>query len=73
MLLTLKHINWDDLIARKTKPPFVPTIKSPEDVTNFDEEFTSEQPVLSPPKEPRTLSAKEQFLFKEFNFKAEWC
>ncbi|CAG2183449.1 unnamed protein product, partial [Oppiella nova] len=36
-----RHINWEDLITRKTRPPFVPTVKSPEDVTNFDEEFTS--------------------------------
>ncbi|CAG2110423.1 unnamed protein product, partial [Medioppia subpectinata] len=68
-----RHINWEDLITRKTKPPFVPTVKSPEDVTNFDEEFTSEQPVLSPPKEPRILLAKEQHLFREFDYRADWC
>ena len=31
-----------------------------EDVSNFDEEFTSEEPVLTPPKEIRPLSNEEQ-------------
>lgn len=31
-----------------------------EDVSNFDEEFTSEEPVLTPPKESRPLSREEQ-------------
>ncbi len=35
------------------KPPFVPTIQSSSDVSNFDNEFTSEAPVLTPPREPR--------------------
>ena len=31
-----------------------------EDVSNFDEEFTSEKPKLTPPKEARELTADEQ-------------
>jgi len=34
--------------------------KHPEDVSNFDEEFTSEEPILTPPKEARLLSIEEQ-------------
>ena len=34
-----------------------------EDVSNFDEEFTSEKAVLTPPKESRTLTEEEQQLF----------
>ena len=34
--------------------------KHAEDVSNFDEEFTSEDPVLTPPKEPRHLTVEEQ-------------
>merc|ERR1711992_491378 len=33
-----------------------------EDVSNFDEEFTSEKPVLTPPKESRNLTDDEQLL-----------
>jgi len=68
-----RHVHWDDLLARRLKPPFVPTIRSMEDVSNFDEEFTSEKPVLTPPKDPRILSDDDQSLFKDFTYMADWC
>lgn len=89
---------WDDLLLRKVKPPFVPTIvrfvklynineistlliyflalflqRHMEDVSNFDEEFTSEKPHLTPPKEPRPMSEDEQNYFKDFTYVADWC
>ncbi|XP_011148486.1 serine/threonine-protein kinase N isoform X3 [Harpegnathos saltator] len=68
-----RHIAWDDLLLRRVKPPFVPVIHSVEDVSNFDEEFTSEKPQLTPPKDPRPLSDVEQGLFKDFTYMADWC
>ncbi|XP_076170919.1 serine/threonine-protein kinase N isoform X1 [Ptiloglossa arizonensis] len=68
-----RHITWDDLLLRRVKPPFVPVIHSVEDVSNFDEEFTSEKPHLTPPKDPRPLSDLEQNLFKDFTYMADWC
>ncbi|XP_044317932.1 serine/threonine-protein kinase N isoform X13 [Drosophila rhopaloa] len=68
-----RSIVWDDLLLRKVKPPFVPTINHLEDVSNFDEEFTSEKAQLTPPKEPRHLSEDEQVLFQDFSYTAEWC
>lgn len=44
-----------------------------EDVSNFDEEFTSEKPQLTPPKEPRHMTEDEQAYFKEFTYTADWC
>ena len=44
-----------------------------EDVSNFDEEFTSEKPVLTPLKESRTLTEDEQMLFADFSYMADWC
>lgn len=44
-----------------------------EDVSNFDEEFTSEKPQLTPPKEPRPLTDDEQALFRDFTYMADWC
>lgn len=44
-----------------------------EDVSNFDEEFTSEKPILTPPKESRTLTSEEQKLFSDFSYMADWC
>ena len=34
-------INWDSLIERKIKPPFVPFINGETDVSNFSKEFTT--------------------------------
>ncbi|XP_008204751.1 serine/threonine-protein kinase N isoform X4 [Nasonia vitripennis] len=68
-----RHIAWDDLLLRRVKPPFVPVIHSVEDVSNFDEEFTSEKPQLTPPKDPRPLSDLEQALFRDFTYMADWC
>lgn len=44
-----------------------------EDVSNFDEEFTSEKAQLTPPKELRVLSESEQMYFKDFTYMADWC
>ncbi|XP_036330722.1 serine/threonine-protein kinase N isoform X4 [Rhagoletis pomonella] len=68
-----RSISWDDLLLRKVKPPFVPTINHLEDVSNFDEEFTSEKPHLTPPKEPRHLTDEEQMFFQDFTYTADWC
>ncbi|MCQ2821111.1 MAG: protein kinase [archaeon] len=35
-------LNFDDLLERKIKPPFVPVLKDRTDTRNFDQEFTSE-------------------------------
>lgn len=68
-----RNVNWEELLMRKVKPPFVPTVSGAEDVSNFDEEFTSEKPVLTPPKESRTLTEDEQMLFADFSYMADWC
>ena len=44
-----------------------------EDVSNFDDEFTSEKPVLTPPKDPRILNEEDQSLFRDFTYMADWC
>ncbi|KAM3915428.1 serine/threonine-protein kinase N2 isoform 2-T2 [Leptodactylus fuscus] len=68
-----RHIDWQTLLAKKVKPPFVPTIKGREDVSNFDDEFTSEAPILTPPREPRLLTEEEQEAFRDFDYIADWC
>ncbi|XP_078188494.1 serine/threonine-protein kinase N2 isoform X6 [Callithrix jacchus] len=66
-------IDWSALMDKKVKPPFVPTIRGREDVSNFDDEFTSEAPILTPPREPRILSDEEQEMFRDFDYIADWC
>uniref|UniRef100_A0A8C0VTP5 protein kinase C n=1 Tax=Cyanistes caeruleus TaxID=156563 RepID=A0A8C0VTP5_CYACU len=63
-----KGIDWDALFARRLKPPFVPTLRDPTDISNFDEEFTSQKPILTPPEEVSLLTRKEQTVFKDFDF-----
>uniref|UniRef100_A0A3Q1EJ26 AGC-kinase C-terminal domain-containing protein n=1 Tax=Acanthochromis polyacanthus TaxID=80966 RepID=A0A3Q1EJ26_9TELE len=60
-------------MAKKVKPPFLPSIKDSTDVGNFDSEFTRLQPVLSPPSKPFSLSAEQQEAFADFDFCALWC
>jgi len=45
----------------------------PEDVSNFDEEFTVEKATLTPPRERRHIGDKEHQMFKDFDFVASWC
>ncbi|NXM58830.1 PKN2 kinase, partial [Illadopsis cleaveri] len=63
-----KGIDWDALFARRLKPPFVPVLRDPTDISNFDEEFTSQKPILTPPEEVSVLTRKEQTVFKDFDF-----
>uniref|UniRef100_A0A8C9TQS2 protein kinase C n=1 Tax=Scleropages formosus TaxID=113540 RepID=A0A8C9TQS2_SCLFO len=68
-----RNVDWSGLLAKKARPPFVPIIQGREDVSNFDDEFTSEAPVLTPPREPRVLTEKEQEMFSDFDYIADWC
>lgn len=66
-------MDWEALLLRKLPPPFVPTIGDSEDVSNFDEEFTTEAPTLTPPREPRVLSRKDQDSFRDFDYVSDLC
>lgn len=61
-------MDWEALLQRKVLPPFIPTITAKEDISNFDVEFTAEHPTLTPPRERRTLTRKEQDHFKDFDY-----
>lgn len=66
-------MDWEALLQRKVPPPFVPIIGGKEDVSNFDEEFTTEAPALTPPREPRVLSRKDQDSFRDFDYVSDLC
>uniref|UniRef100_A0A7N6F7Z9 protein kinase C n=1 Tax=Anabas testudineus TaxID=64144 RepID=A0A7N6F7Z9_ANATE len=61
-------MDWDALLAKKMKPPFLPVIRAPQDVSNFDEEFTRLKPVLTLPRTPCILTAEQQDIFADFDF-----
>ncbi|KAF2735464.1 hypothetical protein EJ04DRAFT_194884 [Polyplosphaeria fusca] len=43
-----RSINWDDVYHKRIPAPFIPQITSATDTSNFDTEFTSVTPVLTP-------------------------
>ncbi|XP_015225293.1 PREDICTED: serine/threonine-protein kinase Sgk1-like [Cyprinodon variegatus] len=59
-------INWDDLVARKLRPPFIPRVSGPCDVCYIAPEFT-QQPVPVPVNE-RVEAAAASATFPGFSF-----
>ena len=43
-----RDTNWNDIYHKRVAPPMLPRITSPTDTSNFDSEFTSVTPVLTP-------------------------
>ena len=43
-----KGINWTDVYEKKLTPPFIPNISESTNVGNFDSEFTTQSPTLTP-------------------------
>ncbi|VVC92304.1 unnamed protein product [Leptidea sinapis] len=62
-----RDVDWDALGARRLRPPFRPRAKSKRDATNFDAEFTKEEPNLTPVPAD-VLRAINQEEFKGFSF-----
>uniref|UniRef100_H3CID4 Protein kinase C n=1 Tax=Tetraodon nigroviridis TaxID=99883 RepID=H3CID4_TETNG len=62
-----RDIDWLLLEQRKVKPPFKPRIKTKRDVNDFDQDFTKEDPVLTPTDEAiiRQINQEE---FKDFSY-----
>uniref|UniRef100_A0A9J7XCR5 Protein kinase C n=1 Tax=Cyprinus carpio carpio TaxID=630221 RepID=A0A9J7XCR5_CYPCA len=65
-----KEIDWLLLEQRKIKPPFKPRIKTKRDVNNFDQDFTREEPVLTP-VEDAIIKQINQDEFKGFSYFSE--
>lgn len=66
-----KDVNWDDVLHKRIPPPYFPTINGSADTSNFDEEFTREQPTLTPVH--GQLSSRDQAEFNGFSWVATWA
>ncbi|KAF8630918.1 hypothetical protein AX17_005276 [Amanita inopinata Kibby_2008] len=66
-----KDVNWDDVHNKRIPPPYFPTINGSADTSNFDEEFTKEQPTLTPVH--GQLSTHDQAEFSGFSWVAAWA
>lgn len=60
-------IDWNKIKNKQLEPPFVPTIKSALDVSNFDADFINEQPRLSQ-IDGKLLKTIDGEIFKGFSF-----
>ncbi|KAG0270060.1 Serine/threonine kinase [Actinomortierella ambigua] len=65
-----RNVNFDDVYHKRIRPPFLPTIKSRTDISNFDTEFTSEAPGETP--SDYRLNHVEQNMFQGFSYVAPW-
>ncbi|BHF59377.1 hypothetical protein SprV_0100233400 [Sparganum proliferum] len=62
-----REIDWVLLEERKIRPPFRPKVRSRFDTTNFDKDFTNEEPLLTPIELSNELAAIEQDAFAAFD------
>lgn len=63
--------DWQALLTRTVRPPFVPTFWGPADLRYFEGEFTGLPPALTPPDPRSPLSACQQAAFRDFDFVSE--
>ncbi|MBN3296021.1 PKN2 kinase, partial [Amia calva] len=66
-----RSVDWPGLLEKKVMPPFIPNIQGWEDVSNFNKDFTSEAPVLTPSRKHRVLTEQEEEKFQDFGFTAD--
>ncbi|ODN84467.1 hypothetical protein L202_00413 [Cryptococcus amylolentus CBS 6039] len=66
-----RDVNFDDVYHKRTPPPYFPTIGNATDTSNFDSEFTREQPTLTPVH--TQLSEADQKEFAGFSWIAPWA
>ena len=61
-------LDFDDIVQKKLKAPFIPELANDTDVQYFDEEFTNEEIGMSYiPKKNMEVIKKNQNKFKEFS------
>ncbi|CZS88674.1 probable calcium-independent protein kinase C [Rhynchosporium graminicola] len=65
-----RNINWDDIYHKRVQPPFQPVITSATDTSNFDSEFTSVTPVLTPVQSVLSQAMQEEF--RGFSYTADF-
>ncbi|KAN0139904.1 hypothetical protein V8E53_002566 [Lactarius tabidus] len=66
-----KDVSFDDIFNKRIPPPYFPTINGSADTSNFDEEFTKEQPTLTPVH--GQLTSRDQAEFNGFSWVASWA
>ncbi|KAK5165471.1 Serine/threonine kinase [Saxophila tyrrhenica] len=65
-----RNVNWDDIYHKRVPAPFLPTVKGRADTSNFDSEFTSVTPVLTPVQSVLSQAMQEEF--RGFSYSADF-
>ncbi|KAI9703870.1 MAG: Serine/threonine kinase [Candelina mexicana] len=65
-----RNINWEDVYHKRIPAPFQPQINSATDTSNFDQEFTSVTPVLTPVQSVLSQAMQEEF--RGFSYSADF-
>jgi classical protein kinase C len=65
-----RNVNWDDVYHKRIPAPFIPQISSATDTSNFDTEFTSVTPVLTPVQSVLSQAMQEEF--RGFSYSADF-
>lgn len=65
-----KHLDWNQLLAKKVQPPYKPGVASAFDTSNFDPEFTNEPALDSVVDDSHMISAAVQEQFAGFSYNA---
>lgn len=63
-----KNVKWQQVLEKEVVPIFKPAIKSDQDVSNFDQMFTSETISETPLEDSTFLGVDEQARFRGFSF-----
>ncbi|KAK5136619.1 Serine/threonine kinase [Meristemomyces frigidus] len=66
-----RNVNWEEIYYKRVQPPFVPTLKGRADTSNFDTEFTSVTPVLTPVQSVLSQAMQEEF--RGFSYSADFA
>ncbi|CAD5226032.1 unnamed protein product [Bursaphelenchus xylophilus] len=63
-----RGVDWKKFEARQVQPPYKPLVKSANDTSNFDEDFTTEKPVLTPIQDKNLLASIDPEAFADFSY-----
>ncbi|KAH7725463.1 calcium-independent protein kinase C-like isoform 2 [Aphelenchoides avenae] len=63
-----RGVDWKKFEARQMQPPYKPTVRAPNDTSNFDEDFTQEKAVLTPIQDKNLLASIDPETFVNFSY-----
>ncbi|KAK4916761.1 Serine/threonine kinase [Elasticomyces elasticus] len=66
-----RNVNWEEVYRKSGTAPFVPAVKNRADTSNFDSEFTSVTPVLTPVQSVLTQAMQEEF--RGFSYSSDFA